>query len=210
MRKFKFLMGTVRNLLGGLLLFSILFVVSCDNGGDDPEPELYDFKGVYTFKSAILQSELAIPGFDLFSYKAGDDITSLMKGGLLAEAPCKDADNGAVELKEADKLFFVCIGEDDEKDAGSWSATSDQTKLTLTVNTPAGVLPMAIEELEIDRNNDVIGGTIKQFPITAELLSGFLTPQPPILTQQMIDGILAGITNPIFVDLDIEFQKVSE
>jgi hypothetical protein len=73
----------------------------------------------------------------------------------------------------------------------------------LNLSVSAGTLPLKIEELKIDETNDVIGGSILNFPITKPLLAGFLTGLPNA------EDILAGIPENtiIFVDVDIEFQK---
>lgn len=190
-------------LISSSLVLGMFFLFSC--GEDDPEPELYDLSGVYTFKKAILQTTLEIPGL-AFPIPAGTDITDEMSDGLLAEAPCKDPENGAVELKPNFKLFFACKGEDNELDAGTWSTDEAQTQLSLNLSVSTGNLLMKVEELTIDEVNDVIGGKIKGFPITKSLLAGFLAGVPGA------DQILAGIDDnfTIQVDVDIEFQKVFE
>ncbi len=205
-KKFKFLSGTVRAILGSSLLLGILFIMSCDNGGgDDPEPELYQLPGVYTFKKATLtkgKEEIASTlGFPVELIPS--DITDQMAGGLLAEAPCTDPENGAVELKANFDLYFTCIGETNEDKAGVWSVNSDTTVLNLNLSVAAGDLPLKIENLVINESTDVISGSIKNFPITKTLLAGFLVGVPGG------DVILAGIDDAvtILVDVDIEFQK---
>ena len=89
-KKFKFLNGAIRAVLGSSLLLGFLFMVSCDNGGDDPEPELYPLPGVYVFNEAILQTEITLP-FEIIPgtplvIPAGRDITDEMESGLLEEA----------------------------------------------------------------------------------------------------------------------------
>lgn len=196
---------TFLKLIAGTFVLGLTFIMSCDSGSDDPPtPEPYDLSGVYTFKKATLQTTLNIPGIPI-PIPAGRDITDEMAGGLLAEAPCKDPDNGAVELKSNNKLFFACIGEDNELDAGTWSVDGDYTELTLNLSISTGNLALIIGDLTIDEDNDVISGKITNFPITKPLIAGFLSGIPGA------DAILAGIDDniTILVDVDIEFQKVT-
>ena len=210
-KKFKFLNGTIRAVLGSSLLLVLLFIVSCDKGGDDPEPEPYPLPGVYTFHKAVLQTEITMP-FEIVPgvpivIPAGRDITDEMAGGLLEEAPCDNPENGAVELKANNELFFTCIGESNELKAGTWDVNSDRTELTLVLSVAIGTLNLKIEDFTIDESNDIIGGTIGGFPITKTLLAGFMSGYG--LTEQQITAILAGIDDnwTVLVDVDIEFQK---
>ena len=205
MTKYNKLIAWINKILfAGILLFGITIFNSCDNGGDkDPEPELYDLSGVYIFNEAILQTSLEIPGLPI-SIPAGTDITDEMSNGLLAEAPCNDQANGAIELKSNFKLFFTCIGENNELDAGTWSIDDARTELTLNLSVSSGNLALKVEELVIDETNDLIAGKIRNFPITKTLLAGFLADVPGG------DVILAGIDDSftILVDVDIEFKKI--
>jgi hypothetical protein len=203
-KRIKLFNRAVQSLLGGALLFGLLFIVSCDNG-DDPEPEPYQLPGIYTFNKAILTSG-ADALADTLNFPVSlipTDITDQMASGLLVEAECSNPANGAVELKSDFKLFFTCLTESKESPAGTWNINGDSTELTLNLSVSAGTLPLKIEELKIDETNDVIGGSILNFPITKPLLAGFLTGLPNA------EDILAGIPENtiIFVDVDIEFQK---
>ena len=204
----------LHSVFASFLVLAVLFVVSCDNGSDDPpEPELYDLSGVYIFKSATLVS-----GKDAIAEAIGfpeslipSDITDEMAGGLLAEAPCKDPDNGAVELKVNKELFFACIGEENEEKAGTWAVNSDTTELDLNLSVTAGALQLKLREVEINESTDVISGSIVNFPLTPDLVAGFF-PEPDgvVLTQEIIDAIIAQLPAAIPVDVDIEFQKVTQ
>ena len=202
-RKFKFLKRTFGAFFASALIAGLVFTMSCDNGSDDPEPELYSLTGIYTFHEAILQTTITIPG-TIITVPAGTDITDQMAGGLLANANCATPSNGAVDLKADFKLFFTCLTESTETQAGTWAVNGDTTQLTLSLSVPAP-LALKIEDLEIDEVNDIIGGTIKNFPITKDLLAGFLAGVPGG------DTILAGIDDDYvqLVNVDIKFKKVS-
>ena len=201
-------------LLTSSFVLGMIFLVSCDDGGDEPEPELYDLSGYYTFKKATLQTTVTINiGALPISVSEGEDITEEMAGGLLAEAPCDVPENGAVELKANNELFFACIGESNAAKAGTWSANADQTELNLNLASPPlpAAIQMKIKNLEINESTDVISGSIIQFPLTPDLMLGFLPAS-------MTDGktmeeleLLKAIFDPVTqVDVDIEFQKVTE
>ncbi len=196
-------------LLGVSLLGGILFFASCDNN-DEPEPEEYDLSGIYTFKKAeLVEGKEAIAtalGNPALAFIIPTDITNEMAGGLLAEAPCDNKDNGAVDLKANFELFFTCIGESNELKSGTWSVNSDRTELNLNLSVAAGNLQLKISELTINETTNVIGGTIINFPVTKNLLAGFLSDLP----EEQRDAILAGIDDDVVVliTVDIEFQKV--
>lgn len=204
-KSFKFINSAIGVLLGSALLFGLMFLSACDNDSD-PEPEEYEISGTYTFKEAILQTALTIPGVGI-TLPVGTPITTQMKDGLLAEAPCDDPDNGAVELKPNFELFFACVGENNELKTGTWSINSDTTELNLNLSVSSGNLQLKISNLTIDENNDVIGGTISNFPITKNLIAGFLAAYP----EEQRNAILAGIADDYvsLITVDIKFQKVS-
>jgi hypothetical protein len=200
--KLKFLERTFSAVFASVLLAGLVFTMSCDNSNDTPPaPELYPLTAVYTFDEAILQTTFEIPGIGI-PITAPRDITNEMAGGLLANANCVDPSNGAVELKSDNKLFFTCLTEGTETQAGTWAVNGDTTKLTLSLSVPAP-LSLAIEDFTINESTDVIGGTIKNFPITKELLAGFLVGVPGA------DAILAGLADTYvqLVDVDIKFKK---
>lgn len=191
------------------LVLGMVFLVSCDDGNDEPEPELYDLSGKYIFESAELTS--GAQGIaDAIGIPVGlipTDITDAMAGGLLAEAPCDDPENGAVELRSDKKLFFTCIGETNELSAGVWDVNGDTTVLTLSLSVPQP-LDLVISNLVIDETNDIIGGAIANFPINKTLLTGFLADLP----EEQRNAILAGIEEDFvtLITVEIAFKKVAD
>lgn len=191
------------------LVLGMVFLMSCDDGNDEPEPELYDLSGKYIFESAELTS--GAQGIaDAIGIPVGlipTDITDAMAGGLLAEAPCDDPENGAVELRSDKKLFFTCIGETNELSAGVWDVNGDTTVLTLSLSVPQP-LDLVISNLVIDETNDIIGGAIANFPINKTLLTGFLADLP----EEQRNAILAGIEEDFvtLITVEIAFKKVAD
>ncbi len=208
----KYLKTITRTVFTGISIIALFFAISCDTTNDDPEPELYDLTGVYTFKEATLQTKVTINiGILPITVPAGTNITDEMAGGLLAEAPCGDINNGAVELKESHELFFACIGEDVELKAGTWAINDDWTELDLNLSVSTGNLQLKLESFEVDEVNDVISGSIVSFPLTPDLMLGFL---PATMTEgksaaelEILKALFDAVTQ---VDVDIAFQKETE
>ena len=211
-KRIKFLKSTFRVLLASTLIITILFAMSCDNGSDEPEPELYDLSGVYKFKEAKLQTKVTITiGVFPITVPAGTDVTDELSDGLLATAPCNDPENGAVELKASNELFFACIGESNEAKAGSWSVDEDRTELTLSLASPPlpAALALKIENLDINETTDVIGGSIIKFPLTPDLMLGFLpASMTDGKTQEELDALKLLFDPVTQVDVFISFQKI--
>jgi len=67
---------------------------------------------------------------------------------------------------------------------------------------------MKLVDVIINETTDVIGGSIISFPLTPDLMAGFLDGYG--LSQEQIDGILANLPAATLVDVDIEFQKVTD
>lgn len=208
-RNLKIVSRSMGMLLSTLFIFSLVFFMSCDDGGSDPEPESYDLTGKYVFEEATLVD--GAQGIaDAIGIPVGlipTDITDAMAGGLLAEAPCDNPENGAVELKENKQLFFTCIGETNDLQAGVWDVNGDTTVLTLSLSVPQA-LDLVLSDLEIDEVNDIISGTISNFPVNKTLIAGFIA----ILPEEQRDAILAGIDEDFvtLITVDISFKKVAD
>ena len=203
-KKFKFLNGIIGLALGSSLLVGLMFLSACDKDSD-PEPEGYQLAGTYTFKKATLQTPITIPGLPT-PIPAPSDITNELASGLLAEAPCANPANGAVELKSNFELFFTCVGETNSAKAGTWTVNSDTTELNLNLSVSSGNLQLKISELIINETTNVISGKISNFPVTKNLIAGFLNSLPVALKE----SILAGIADDYvaLINVDIEFQKM--
>ncbi len=201
----------VTKLFSILLLFSLsmgsLFLVSCSDD-EPPTPEEYDLSGNYKIQKATLTSggpqiaaALGVPAALIPS-----DITAQMSGAFLGEAPCTNPANGAVNLRSNFELFFVCIGETNQAKTGTWSVNSQRTELSLNLSVSTGNFSLIVSDLQIDEANDVVSGSINNFPITKSFLAGFLASLPAAQR----DAILAGIPDNtvVLINVAIEFKKV--
>ena len=198
--------ATFRRILGVVLVLSLGFAISCDNGGSDPKPEEWTWPGVYTFNKAILQTEFMVPGTPITLPK-GYDMTDEMAGGLLANAPCDNPANGAVELKSNNKLFFHCITETNELDAGTWEYKDATKALDLNMASPPlpAALQLKVQDITTNLTTKIVAGSIKSFPLTKDLVAGMI----PLGTPGR-DAIIAGIPDDYvsLIDVDIEFKKI--
>jgi hypothetical protein len=198
--------ATFRRILGVVLILSIGFVFSCDNGDEEPDPETWTWPGVYTFNKAILQTTFTVPGTPL-TLPAGTDITDQMAGGLLANAPCTNPENGAVELMSNNKLFFHCLTETNELDAGTWEYDETDNALDLNMASPPlpAALQLKIQDVTTDIDTKIVAGSIMSFPLTKDLVAGMI----PVGTPGR-DTIIAGIPDDYvsLINVDIEFLKV--
>ena len=206
-KRIKFIKGTFRTLFASTFIIALLFAMSCDNGGDEPEPE--PLAGTYIFNKAVLQTSLSLDlglGFPI-PINAGRDITEELAGALLEAAPCADPKNGAVDLRDTKVLYFTCINESGitPTQAGVWNENSDLTELDLNLASPPlpNAIQLSIKNLVV--TGDIISGSITSFPLTPELMAGFLVG---LVDESLIPGLIANLTTEL-VDIDIEFKKVS-
>jgi hypothetical protein len=202
--------ATFRRILGVVLVLSIGFVFSCDNGDDEPDPETWTWPGIYVFNKAILTSGAAeiADTLNIPEILIPTDITEYMAGGLLAAAECANPANGAVELKSDFKLFFTCLTESNESQAGTWEYNDSSKELDLNMASPPlpAALQLKVQNVTTDLDTKIVAGTIENFPLTKDLLGGFLASLPA----EQRDAILAGIPDNYvqLINVDIEFLKV--
>ncbi len=210
--------GIFRVLSLGFLIGISFFIESCNNDNGENDPETFKIPGVYTFDEALLQTEVSLIlnlGFGNLpiDLPVGTDITEELVGGLLDQAPCDNPENAAVELKSNNELFFTCIGESNELKAGTWEYKETEKILNLNLSSPPlpFAIPLKIEDVVIDEENEIISGTIKSFSLTPDLMMSFV---PSLLTGSMTALELAALKAqfpPLLqVDIDIKFKKVKE
>lgn len=199
---FRFLFSTA-------FIFALLFAVSCDEG-EEEEPVQQTLAGTYVFNKATLQTSLSLDlGLPFpVPISAGKDITSELAAGLLEEAPCGDIANGAIELSNSNKLYFTCINEENftPTQAGVWSENSDLTELNLSLASPPLPSPIQLSLNPLVVNGDLISGTITDFPLTPDLMAGFMTG---LVDPSAIPDLIANLETQL-VNIDIEFKKVAE
>jgi hypothetical protein len=147
-------------ILGWLILSAILVVASCKK---DDTPEVDPLVGTYAFSSATFNETVYITIQDVeVEFLADSDATQFVGPGLLSAAPCANAQNAAIELREVGTAFIVCLTEQLEEQLGTWSLNDSRTILTVNISNPNTFL-LTIENLTITSNS--FTGTVTNFPL---------------------------------------------
>ena len=180
----------------GLFTLVIFFsLAGCreDDNGDTPEQETV--AGIYSFKSATFENdvEIKLNGKDT-TFTASSDATPFVNAALLGEAPCNDAGNATLELRESGDLFFVCQGENNEAQAGTWDLNEAGTQIRLKVINPAP-FTLLIENYKLE--NKILSGRISNFPLVKDSQYKLGAPLP--------QGGINAQTTPV----DIQLAKVN-
>lgn len=191
----KFLFDTRRPTNFYISLFFLFAVLACseDDGGDTPDVD--PLVGTYTFKSATFVNGVVITlNGQETTFPPNSDATAFVSGGLLGAAPCDDPANAALELRENGQGFFVCQGENNEVQAGTWEVNEARTQITLLITNPAPVT-ILIENFELE--NNILSGRISNFPLVRDNQYPLGAPLP------------GGGLNLQTTSVDIEFTKVN-
>lgn len=169
-----------------LVIPCALIVTSCE----DDDPEVESLVGTYLFTSAVLSDDLVYNSQVLLP--SGTDVTAVVGAGIFGAAPCTNTANAAVELKESNELYFVCISETNEVKAGTWSINDARTVLTLNLSAPPLPLALALELTELVEGTLNISGKIANLPVQGESIPQLQLPVGTIL----------------MLTIDIQFTKV--
>jgi len=154
--------------ISALILIALFVALACkkDDDNDDnntPVPEENPLVGTYIFIAATFDEPITvIVNGDTNHYQVGDDAYQFVGGGLLGSAPCDNADNAALQLRSDYTSWYVCQGESNELQQGTWEPLADNTVLKLFISIPADfVVSIGITEL----TNDVLKGQILALPM---------------------------------------------
>jgi len=119
--------------------------------------------GTYTFIAATFDNPITvIINGDTNNYQANDDASLFVGGGLLGAAPCDDSTHAALQLRTDFTSWYICQGESNEAQQGTWEALGDNTILKLNIANPAN-FQVGIEE--IDLSNNMLRGKIVTMPM---------------------------------------------
>jgi hypothetical protein len=137
-----------------------LFTVSCDsdeNGEADP------LVGKYTFTSATFNVAVGVKVEGIFmQFEPEDDASLFVRNGILKAAPCDNMENAAVDLRSNGQSYYICLGETNEEQMGTWVINKDRTVLTFNISNPQP-LALTISELVITETR--FDGTVENFPL---------------------------------------------
>jgi len=181
----------VIGILIAVLCLIPMFTVSCDedeNGEEDP------MVGKYTFTSAIFNDSVSIKVEGTYiQFIPGSDASQFVRSGILKAAPCDDMANAAVDLKSNGQTYYICLGETNEDQMGTWVINSDRTVLTFNISNPQ-TLALIIGELVISETQ--FDGTVENFPFVVDT------------DYEFGESLPGGIINFQIASVDVIFSKV--
>jgi len=158
-----------------------LTINSCD---DNKEKEPDPLVGNYVFSGATFGESVNIVVNDVFhTFVPGSDASVFVSEGLLGAAPCDDSTNAGIAFREDGKSFYICLGETNESQMGTWIINESRDVLTLYISDP---MTFALEIGNLDLTETVISGTVENFPlpITTAVELGELFGDPPRMNYQ--------------------------
>ena len=150
-----------------LILMAVVVIAACKKDDDDdnnnPPAPVNPFVGTYTFIASTFNDPITvIVNGDTNHYQVGDDAFMFVGGGLLGAAPCDNADNAALELRADLTSWYVCQGESNEAQQGTWEVNDDHTLLKLFIANPANFV---VNITNIDLTDNKLTGNIPTLPM---------------------------------------------
>jgi len=173
-----------------LVAMSMMFYMCDEDNGDGSDPLV----GKYVFTSATFNDTVHIKVMDNYqTFFPGYDASFFVSDGLLGAAPCDNADNAGVDLRENGTIYYTCFNETNESQMGIWLIDKDRTILTLNISNPR-TIGIDIKDLEISESN--FKGTVSNFPL-------------PVDTSIELGDTLAGgiLRNIQLKSVDVVFDK---
>jgi hypothetical protein len=164
------------------ILVVTLTINSCDDNNEKkPDPVVGD----YVFSGATFGESVNIVVNDVFqTFEPGSDASMFVSEGLLGAAPCDDSTHAAISFREDGKSFYICLGETNESQMGTWIINDSRDMLTLYISNP---MTFALEIANLDLTETVISGTVENFPlpITTAVPLGALFGDPQRINYQV-------------------------
>ena len=158
-----------------ILLMSVIFIACNKNDNKEPDPLV----GNYIFSAATFEESVnIIVGGNPLTFDPGSDASAFVSQGLLGSAPCVDSTNAAISFRADGKTFFICRGETNESQMGTWIINKERTVLTLNISNP---MPLALDIADLNLTETAISGTVNNFPLplSADEPLGAIIGNPP-------------------------------
>jgi hypothetical protein len=166
----------------GIILIVPLILVDCDNK-DNKEPD--PLVGNYVFSGATFEETVSIKIHEApQTFEPGSDASAFVSEGLLGAAPCADSTNAAIAFRDDGKSFYICLGETNESQMGTWIINESRTVLTLYIGNP---MAFALEIGNLNLTETFISGTVENFPLplTTAVELGMTFGDPPTVNIQV-------------------------
>ena len=180
----------VLGILLSVLCLIPVFTISCDN---DENGDVDPLIGKYTFTSATFNQEVNIKVEGTYiQFIPGSDASQFVRNGILKAAPCNDMDKAAVDLRSNGKTYYICLGETNEDQMGTWVNEGDSV-LTFNISNPQ-TLALIIKDLVITETQ--FDGTVKNFPF------------PLDNAYELGESLPGGLINFQIASVDVKFSKV--
>jgi hypothetical protein len=180
-----------------LISLAIIVVAGCkkEENNDPPPAPVNPLVGTYTFIAATFTQPITvIVNGDTNHYQAGDDAYLFVGGGLLGAAPCDNADNAALQLRADFTSWYVCQGESNEAQQGTWEPVFENTILRLNISNPADFV---VNITEVNLSNNKLLGNINALPMPYDTSLPVGAPLP------------GGGINFQVAKVSVEFSKVN-
>ncbi len=182
-----------------LILMAVVVIAACKKDDDDnnnnPPAPVNPFVGTYTFISSTFNDPITvIVNGDTIHYQPGDDAFMFVGGGLLGSAPCDNPDNAALELRADLTSWYVCQGESNETQQGTWEVENNPPLLTLFIANPANFV---VNITNLDLTDNKMTGNIP------------LLPMPYDTSIPVGDPLPGGGINFQTANVTVEFNKIN-
>jgi hypothetical protein len=159
-----------------IFLMAALVIAACkkDDDEDDNTPSEPTFEeeivGQYAFTSGTFMMDVTmynvmVPG-DSVTFPEGSDASMVVGAALLDDSPCDNPDNTLLDMREDYSLYYICNGEDNEDQMGTWDADEANNSLALNVNSELGPIAVTITDVVID--GDMLTGIIIGLPVPVD------------------------------------------
>ena len=182
-----------------LIVMSVVVIVACkkdvNNDNTPPPPPAKPLIGTNTFiASTFIDPITVIVNGDTTHFQTGDNASLFVGGGLLGSAPCDNADNAALDLRADFTSWYVCQGESNELQQGTWETNDDNTLLKLNIAIPANFV---VNITYVDLTDNKLSGTIPALPMPYDTSIPVGDPLP------------GGGINFQIANVTVEFNKIN-
>ena len=200
----------LRKPITGLLFASVMmlfagFLSNCDNSdnGDEGPASL---TGKYTFKKAVLTSEVVVNdqaagSSATITLPVGTDVTDMVIGGLLGAVSCGSTSNAAIDMRANKELWAFCNGENvDPVRGGTWSENATRTVLVLNLAPPLVISAVNLQLTNIAVAGNNLSGNLASMPMSGALMETHLDDS--LIPEGFIFPVI------ILMDVKIDFTKI--